>query len=474
MKDFDQYDALGLADLVRRQEVQPIELVDAVIDRIEKVNPRLNCIVIKEYDRARKLAQGPLPDGPFTGVPFLMKDLILFYQGVKTTNACRFFKDFVAPDDSFVVQRFKQAGFILVGKTNTPEFGFNVTTEPVLHGPTRNPWNTDLSPGGSSGGSGAAVAARIVPLADASDGGGSIRIPASRNGLFGLKPSRGRVTLGPHYGDFWYGQAIMNGLALTVRDAAAYLDVVGWPLPGDAYQPAKTVGSFLETVGQDPRRLKIGYTTASPIGAAVHPECLEAVNKAVQLCRDLGHEVMEMKFTFDLNPVMEVFLRIASVLENMTLMMAEMLVGRKPTEQDFEKITWALSQHAKDCTGVQHAMDIEAMRHFSRQIAGDCAPYDVVVTPTMPDPPPPLGYHDQNNLEVEEFIARLNSAVGFTLPFNVSGDPAMSVPLHWTKDGLPVGVQFIARYAREDILFKLAGQLEKAQPWIQRRPPVCA
>jgi len=476
MEEFDKYDALGLAALVRRKEVKPIELVETAIERIERMNPVLNCVNIKTYDLARRLAQGPLPEGPFTGVPFLLKDLGLMYAGVKTTSGCSFYKDFVARDDSIVVQRIKQAGLILVGKTNTPELGLAPSTESRLYGPTRNPWNLEHTAGGSSGGSGAAVAARILPVADGSDGGGSIRTPASNNGVVGLKPSRGRVPVAPHQGDMWYGQACMNCLSLTVRDTAAYLDVVSGPVPGDPYQPAKPVRPFFEEVSIEPGRLKIGVVTRSITGDPVDPECVRAVEETARLCADLGHEVMETKFTFDFDLAVKSFNRAARVLALMALEDGERMVGRKATAEDFETVSWLTFELGKMVSGVQHARDIEALRQCSRQIARDCEPFDIVLSPAMPVRPQRLGLYDMNGPpeSARTFGSLIKSHLAFTMPFNISGQPAMSLPLHWSKDGLPIGVQIVARYADEATIFRLAGQLEKARPWIDRKPPVHA
>ena len=473
VQDFDKYDALGLAELVRRKEVEPIELVECVIERIERVNPTLNCVNIKTYDLARKLAEAPLPQGPFTGVPFLMKDIALMYAGVKTTNGCRLLKDYVAQDDSLVVQRIKEAGFVLVGKTNAPENGLTITTEPALYGPTRNPWNLDHIAGGSSGGSGAAIAARILPLADGSDGGGSIRMPASNNGVVGLKPSRGRVSPAPHYGDLWYGMATTNCLSLSLRDSAAFLDVVSGSAPGDAYQAAGPADSFLESVGQDPGRLKIGLVTKSPLGQPIDPACRQAAESAAQLCAELGHQIIETEFTHEVGPFFEMIGRLISVLTAVGLEAGEAMVGRSATEVDLEPITWELARIGKTISGDQHAKDIEALRQFSRQIAADCEPFDVVLTPTQSFPPKPLGYYD-TTLEWDALYERMKPGIIFTNPFNVSGLPAVSLPLYWTDDGLPIGVQFAAKYANEALLFRLAGQLEKARSWIDKRPPVCA
>jgi amidase len=474
-RDFEKYDALGLADLVRRKEVKPIELVETVIERIERINPQLNCVNIKTYDLAKKLAEGILPQDLFSGVPFLMKDLTTMYAGVKTTSGSSFYKDFVATEDSVVVQRIKQAGLILVGKTNAPEGG-TISTEPRLYGPTRNPWNLEHGAGGSSGGSGAAVAARIVPLADGSDGGGSIRIPASINGVVGLKPCRGRVPLAPHYGDSWYGQSCLNCLSLTIRDSAAYLDVVSGPMPGDPYQPAQPTRPFLEEVSIDPGKLKIGYVVKSVTGDPVDPVCIKALEETVKLCSELGHELIETEFSFDYDTAIRSFNRAARVLGVMSLEEGENKVGRKATEVDFESVTWMTYERGKTVTGLQHAKDVETLRQSSRQIANDCEPFDIILTPTMPVLPPKLGTYNTDcpPEEMREFGRLMKSHIAFTLPFNISGQPAISLPLHWSEDGLPIGVQFVARYADEAALFRLAAQLEKARPWIDHKPPICA
>ncbi|MFC1858174.1 amidase [Thermodesulfobacteriota bacterium] len=474
--EYENYDALGLTELVRRKEVKPIELVETVIERIERINPVLNCVNIKTYDLARELAAGPLRDGPFDGVPFLLKDLATMYAGVKTTSGCNFYRDYVATEDSIVVRRLKRAGLILVGKTNTPELGSSPSTEPRLYGPTRNPWNLNCMAGGSSGGAAAAVAARIVPVADGSDGGGSIRTPASNSGVVGLKPSRGRVPLAPHYGDLWYGQVCLGCLSRTVRDSAAYLDIVGGPLTGDPYQPAKPACPFLEEVVTDPGRLKIGLVTKSITGDPVETVCVKAVEETAKQCAELGHEIAETQFTFDYDRAIKSFNRAARVLLLMALEDGEKMVGRKAAQEDFESLSWLMFELGKKVTGVQHARDIEGLRHCSRQIAHDCEPFDIVLTPTMPVPPQKLGTYEMNGPPetARTFGSLLKSHLAFTMPFNISGQPAMSLPLHWSDDGLPVGVQIVARYADEATIFRLAGQIEKARPWIHRKPPVCA
>jgi len=473
--EYENYDAVGLAELVRRKEIKPIELVETVIDRIERINPVLNCVNIKTYDLARKLAEVPLSGRPFDGVPFLLKDLTTMYAGVKTTSGSSFYRDYVATDDSVVVQRIKKAGLILVAKTNTPEFGSSPSTEPRLYGPTRNPWNLDHGAGGSSGGSAAAVASRIVPVADGSDGGGSIRTPASNCGVVGLKPCRGRVPIAPHYGDFWYGQACLNSLSLTVRDTAAYLDIVAGPVPGDPYQPPKPGRPFIEEVFADPGRLKIGVVTKSITGEPVDAGCVTAVEETAKLCTDIGHEIVETQFTFDYDRTVKSFNRAARVLALMAMEDGEKMVGRKATREDVESLSWLIFELGKNVTGLQHARDIETLRHCSRQIAADCEPFDIVLTPTMPVPPQKLGVYEMNGPPetARAFGSLLKSHLAFTMPFNISGQPAMTLPLYWSDDGLPIGVQIVARYADEATIFSLAGQLERAKPWIHRKPPTC-
>jgi len=471
--DFERYDAMGLADLVRRKEVKPIELVETVIDRIERVNPTLNCVNIKTYDIARNLAQGPLPDGPFKGYPWLLKDIAVLYSGVPMTMGSRFLKDFISPGDSEVVTRIKNAGMVLVGKTATPEFGVTCSTESVLWGVTRNPWNLDHVAGGSSGGAAVAVAARIVPMADGSDGGGSIRVPASNCGVVGLKPCRGRVPVGPFVGDFWYGGVLFNCLSQTVRDTAAYLDVVAGALPGDPYQPARPARPFLEEISRPAGRLKIGYSHKGFPEIPVDPECVNAVENAARLCKELGHEVAEMDFTFDVQAYTEFFGPIVAVSTTAGVDAFQMMVGRAPTADDFELATWELVQAGQQFSGVQHAVNIEKFRFFGRQIASLCDPFDVVITPTQPNPPLKLGSYSQTK-SWAEMGAAVTASVIFTAPYNVSGQPAISLPLHWTAAGLPVGVQFAGRYAEEATLLRLAAQIEQAKPWRDRKPPVCA
>ncbi len=473
---FDKYDAIGMAELVRCGEVCPEELVETAIERIERVNPILNCVCIKTYELAKKIAKGPLPEGPFTGVPILMKNLGTFYVGVPTTASCRFLLDFIPDKDSTVVERWKKAGFILIGKTNTPEFGSSISTEPTLYGPTRNPWNTEFVSGGSSGGAASSVSARIIPLADGSDGGGSIRIPASNTGVFGLKPSRGRVPVGPHYGDCWYGNVCFNCLSITVRDSAAFLDAIAGPVPGDPYQVPKPERLFVEEVRIPPKRLRIGLITESPAEDPVDPVCVKAAKNAAELCEKLGHYVEETRFTFSYDEAMKRFNRIVRVLRAMEIEKAEKMLGKKAKREDFEAITWLIYELGKKISGVRHAADIDELRKMGRIIASEMKSFDILLTPTLPVPPQKLGVYvtDGPPEATEKFGNLIHSHMAFTVPFNISGQPAASLPLYWSKEGLPIGVQFAARYGDEATLIRLSAQLEDALPWRNKKPPICA
>ena len=472
--ELEQFDALGLADLVKRKEVKPIELVEAAIERIERVNPELNCVMFKNYDAARAAAGEALPDGPFTGVPLLLKDLLTAYQGLPLTGGCRYLKDFVAPVDSVVAERIADGGFIRLAKTVTPEMGYCVASEPPLYPPARNPWNTDHTPGGSSGGSGAAVAARILPLATANDGGGSTRIPASNNGLVGLKQSRGRTTTAPFYGNMWYGCVVEGCVSLSVRDQAAYHDLTQYSVPGDPNALARPETPFLEEVAQDPGRLRIGLITEAANGRPVHPECAAAANNAARLCESMGHEIEETAYSLDFDALGAVFSRIACAATAAGIHSLEPVMGRPPADGELGNVIREMVERGERLSAPAMAQDIEAMHMAGWAIAGDCAPYDMVITPTMPNPPHKVGYYDMS-LPFETYNNDLLlPEVVFTLPHNVSGLPAMSLPLHWSADGLPCGVQFIASHANDALLFRLAARLEEAQPWFDRRPPIHA
>ncbi len=467
-------DATALAEQVRAKQVKPIELLEAAIKRIEQVNPQLNGVVHEMYDLAREAAEGPLPEGPFTGVPFLLKDLQACYAGVRMTNGCRLTKDWVPDFDAELVKRHKRAGLITIGKTNTPELGILCTTEPELLGPAKNAWNTERITGGSSGGSATMVAAGAVPMAHANDGGGSIRIPASCCGIFGLKPTRGRNPLGPAIGDSMSGLVCEHAVTRTVRDSAALLDATEGYDPGDPYCPPPKMRPYAEEVGADPGRLRIAFTTKAATGVPVHEECLKAVHDAAKLCEKLGHDVAEDGPELDGGAMAQAWMTLWAVGMAQTMDTFAGLAGKKATAADFEPCTWALYQMGHATTGPQYLQAVERLQSVARQIAlfmNDC---DIILTPTLAEPPLALGTFDLDGRSPMYPMARAGQFVPFTPIFNATGQPAMSVPLHWSAGGLPIGTHFVARLGEEDTLFRLAGQLEQARPWAEKRPPVFA
>ncbi len=475
MDEFAFLDATAQADLVRRKQVKPIELIDAAIERIECLNPTLNAVVTPMYDEARKVASGPLPDGPFTGVPFLLKDLVAQYEGVRLTEGSAFLSDYVSDHDTELVLRLKRAGLIVLGKTNTPEFGLLPTTEPRLFGATKNPWDAGRTPGGSSGGSAAAVAAGIVPMAQGGDGGGSIRIPASCCGLFGLKPTRARNPLGPDLGEDWGGLVVQHALTRSVRDSAALLDATSGPDLGDPYWAPPPERPFLQEVGADPGRLRIAFTTEAPAGTPVHPDCVAAVKDAAALCADLGHEVVEASLTIDREQLTQAVINvIAGSGAAATIDGWARRTGRTPAPEHFEPLTWGLYQIGRLQKVSDYILGVQGLHRLSRDIARFFSDYDIWLTPTLGEPPLPLGSFDPTPENPIQGYTRAAVFVPFTPISNVTGQPAVSVPLYWNADGLPVGAHFVARFGDEATLFRLAAQLEQARPWADRRPPVSA
>ncbi len=468
------HDATALAELVRRREVTPAELLEAAIARLEAVNPRINAVVTKLYERARAEAAGVLPDGPFTGVPFLTKDLLAMIAGVRHTAGTAFQKDWVAPIDTELVRRLRRAGLVVFGVTNTPEFGILPTTEPALHGPSRNPWDPGRTTGGSSGGSAAAVAAGVVPMAHGNDGGGSIRIPAACCGLFGLKPTRGRNPLGPAIGDIMHGLVVEHALTRSVRDSAALLDATEGADAGAPYvAPAKS-RPYRAEVGARPGRLRIGWTDRAINGAPLDPECRAAIEDAMALCRELGHELVELKLDFDGNALTQAFIMIWAGGNAWTLEEAAQRIGKRPRQEDFEPLTWAMSEMGRSVPVVKYLESLSALQRASRRIGELFTTIDVALTPVLAQPPLPLGSMDAEpgNPLAGFFKAALFAP--FTPMANMTGQPAMSVPLWWTPAGLPIGSHFIGRFGDEATLFRLAAQLEEARPWAGRRPPIHA
>ncbi|TAM80621.1 MAG: amidase [Acidobacteria bacterium] len=471
-QEFAFMDATRQAELVRRKEVAPLELVDAAIERIERMNPALNAVVTPMYEQAREIAQGVLPEGRFRGVPFLLKDLLASYAGVRMTCGSAFLRDFVPDHDSELVLRLKRTGLVIVGKTNTPELGIVPTTEPLLFGPARNPWDLRRSTGGSSGGSAAAVAAGIVSMAHANDGGGSIRIPASCCGVFGLKPTRARNPLGPDLGDMMGGLVAEHVVSRSVRDSAALLDAIAGPDVGDPYWAPPLVRHYVEEDGIDSGRLRIAFSTKAPTGAKIHPDCVEAVRDAAVLCADLGHEVSESAPEINGPLLVQAFTSVWAAGCAAGIGGFAFLTGRTPKPAFFEPLTWALYEMGHRTTGSTYLMSQAVLQQISRQIAWFMEKYDMWLTPTLAEPPLPLGSFDGTPDDPMRGFYRAVDYVPFTPIANATGQPAMSVPLFWNKEGLPVGVHFFGRFGDEGTLFRLARQLEAARPWAGRRPPV--
>jgi amidase len=469
MDDFTSLDATAQADLVRRGEVKPLELIEAAIGRIERINPKLNAIVTPLFEPARTGADDP-PNGPFRGVPFLVKDLQATCAGVRHTAGSRLLADFVAPIDAELVTRFRAAGLVIVGITNTPEFGILPTTEPHLFGPARNPWDPTRSTGGSSGGSAAAVAARLVPLAHANDGGGSIRIPASCCGLFGLKPTRARNPLGPFLGDIMNGLVVEHAVTLSVRDSATLLDATAGADLGAPYWAPPAARPFRDEVGAPPGRLRIGFTSTAPTGSAIHPDCVAAVRDAAALCASLGHHVDEISLPVSGEMVTECFVAVWTTGVAWTVDSMARMTGRAVTAETVEPLTWALAEAGRQRSGADYLAAIQGLQMITRAIATFMRDWDVILTPVLAEPPPPLGTFDALPDNPLAGFMRAADYVPFTPIANATGQPAMSVPLFWTDTGLPLGAHFIGRFGDEATLFRLAAQLEATRPWMDRRP----
>jgi amidase/6-aminohexanoate-cyclic-dimer hydrolase len=470
-EEYESYDGLGLADLVRRGEVKPGELLDIAIARVEAGNPDLNAVVLRLYDQARASVTAGLPEGPFTGVPYLLKDLGAHYAGAVTSFGSALFKDFVVNHDSEITARLRRAGLVIFGKTNTPEMGLAASTEPRLFGPTRNPWSLDHSSGGSSGGSAAAVATGMVPMAHATDGGGSIRIPASCCGLFGLKPTRARNPMGPDAGEGWGGASVGHAVTRTVRDSAALLDATSGPDIGDPYWAPPPERPFLQEVGREPGRLRIAITTRPWNGQPVDPECVAAAVSAGRLCERLGHHVEEATPDVDAKLLGEASLIIVSANVRAALEARAAALGRELTAGDVERITWARATDGHTARAADYARSIGVIHRTGRTVARFFTRYDILLSPTMCRPPYLLGVLDMMTTDVEAYTRAILGAIGFTSLFNSAGNPAMSVPLGWSRAGLPIGVQFAAPFGDEAALFRLGAQLEAAEPWAGRRPP---
>jgi Asp-tRNA(Asn)/Glu-tRNA(Gln) amidotransferase A subunit family amidase len=468
-EEYRNYDALGLAQLVRNGDVAAGELLEIAIARSQAVNPTINCVVEELYDYARTAIEAGLPQGPFSGVPFMLKDLGMALKGTVTTNGSRFYKDARMDYSSTVVERYQRAGLVIFGKTASPEFGGTGTTESMLFGDTRNPWDLSRSTGGSSGGSAAAVAAGILPLANATDGGGSIRIPASCCGLFGMKPSRGRVPSGPK--KLSSIMSVIHAVSRSVRDSAALLDASRGPEPGQTTIAPFPQGSYLEAVSKAPRALRIGLVNRPLTHSPVDPECSRATADAAKLCEQLGHHLQEVQLPVDPRDFFASTRIINGVGTVMRVADRELQVGRKVTENDLEPIIWQRYQSSRAYTAEQLEKAQQGVEKAAQQMALLQEDYDILLSPTLATPPVKLGKLslNQDNASYEKEAINISA---FTMLYNATGQPSMSVPLHWTPEGLPVGVMFAGRYGEEGLLFQLAGQLEQASPWFNRVPPL--
>jgi len=467
--EYTEYDGLGLAELVRSKQVSAAEVLEAAIARIEALNPALNAVITKVYDQARTTPPEQAPDAPFAGVPFLLKDLGAAQAGVPMTAGSRFFEHSALPVDAETVIRYKLAGLRILGRTNTPEFGLNASTEPVAFGPTRNPWDVTRSSGGSSGGSAAAVAARMVPLAHASDGGGSIRIPASCCGLFGMKTTRNRLTYAPYLGEALAGCSVEHVVSRSVRDSAAALDATAGPAVGDPYYPPPPERPYLEEVTATPAPLRIALTTEAFGDSPVDPACIAAAEAAAKLCEELGHHVERAAPAYDVAGLDQTYNRIFAINAAANIRVRARLLGMTLDPSGFERVTWNMVESADQSSASDYVQMLMRLHAISRQIQAFFTRYDVLLTPTLAEPPAKLGVLNMMSNDLDAYNERLWRYTPFTYPFNVTGQPAMSVPLAWSS-GLPIGVQFVGRYGDEAGLYRLAGQLEQAQPWADRRP----
>jgi amidase len=484
------HDATALAELVRSGEVTAADLLDIALERIASLNPTLNAVVRLMEDDARRDAARP-PSGPFAGVPFLAKDLISTYAGHPTSSGTSLLADYVVDHDSELAKRVRASGVSVAGKTNLPEWGLVPVTEPAFWGPCRNPWATEHTPGGSSGGSAAAVASGMVPMAGGGDGGGSIRIPASCCGLFGLKPTRGRTPTGPDFGLLWRGATVEHVLARSVRDSAAMLDATHGSDAGAPLEIPPPARPFLDEVQAEPARLRIAWTTEPTLGSRVHPDCVTAVAKAAALLRELGHDVAERTPRVDGPAFSRAFLTMVSAELAADLDFVAGLIGRRPGRRDLEPTTWALALLGRAISAHEYATALRTLEMTGRTVGAFFADVDLLLTPTLASPPPRIGELQPSRMEsallrilgvfgsgrlvrlaglLDEAAAGAFDFTPWTPIYNATGQPAMSVPLHWSAAGLPVGVHFVARFSDEATLLRLAGQLERAAPWFDRLP----
>jgi amidase len=477
-EDLALLDATAQAELVRGGDATAVELAEAAIERIERLDPDLNAVIHARFDEARAEAAGELPDGPFRGVPFLIKDLSQGFAGDPLHMGMRLLKelDFRCPVDTTLAQRFRAAGLVTLGRTNTPELGILPTTEPDAYGATRNPWDTTRSSGGSSGGAAAAVAAGMVPFAHASDGGGSIRIPASMCGLVGLKTTRQRITEGPLIGDTMSGLSVQFALTRSVRDAAALLDAVHGAAPGDPYVAPSPERPYVDELGADPGSLRIALRTDPVAAVEIDQVVVDAAHDAAALLEELGHSVEAAEpLPIDGELVRETFLTRWMSGQAGTLTQLSLATGRQIGPDDVEPLTWALAEEGQRRSGGEYLAAVGLHQNIARLLAATYeSGIDLLLTPTLAEAPPPLGSFDDSGPRPLDAIHRAGRTAAFTGLFNATGQPAISLPTYWTDDGLPVGIQLGAPFGREDLLLRVAAQLERARPWAERRPALFA
>jgi amidase len=468
--EYEQYDALGLAELVKWGKISPPELLEAAIERVEARNPAVNAVVMKLYDYGRKMIAEGLPEGAFRGVPYLMKDLTASLAGVRMTRGSKFFADTPpAAEDSEHVKRLKRAGLVIFGRTNTCELGLSLTCEPRQYGPTKNPWDLTRISGGSSGGAAATVGARMLPMAHATDGFGSIRAPAACCGLVGLKPTRARNTMSPITGEGLGGLSAEHAVTLSVRDCAALLDATAGAGAGDPYVAPPAARPFVREIGADPGRLRIAFTTKAPNGAPVEAESLRALADTARLCADLGHTVEEANPEVDGALVVPTFLTLAAA-NTVVNLASHPTAGRPPRDDEVERVTMATGRLGERVTGADYVRATQTAHRLGRQMAAFHMRRDVLLTPGLATLPPRLGWIDMMLDDVEEYWRRVFHFSPFTVWFNLTGQPALMLPLGVSADGLPLATQLVGRYGDEATLFRLASQLEKARPWFERVP----
>jgi amidase len=472
-KLFADSDALQMAKLVRKKEVTPTELAETAIQLIESLDTKLNAVVIRDFDRARARAAEIRPNGPFGGVPYLLKNIGSACEGLSLTNSLPFRNDYVSPSDSEMVRRIKASGLNILGRTNVPEQGWCIATEPRMYGPTVNPWNIAVTAGGSSGGAVSAVASRMIPMAEASDGGGSIRAPASCCAVVGLKPSRGRISCGPDDVDIWFGSVSTFAVTRSVRDAAALLDATAVNMLGDPYTPPRPTKSWLDSLREPVKPLKIGYALTPPWGPLFAPEVADAMKQTLSLLQDLGHTLEEHAMVTDLETAWRDYNQMNSVQTVLEFDEMAKVLGRPIPESELIAFNRAWLARGRGLSARDYAASVAAVRKANQRVQAELAPFDVFLTPTLTQLPRPVGYWDLNEPDFDKYIGTWTDAV-FLFPFNLSGLPAMSVPASWTNDDIPIGVQFVGRYGDEATILCLSAQLEQARPWIHRRPSICA